>query len=164
MDIKYSLAVKAGVIGGVLLALCHIVSFIFTVLGFSSNIIMMISAAVGCIIFFLLIAIAAGTGALAVKYAAPYVHNINDSLPVSAAAGLVAGLISAVIQIVIAFITPMFTAVNVTNINSNDIATGVAGSAIGGMGAMCCAPVTIVIVIVLSIIGGLAYTALVLKR
>lgn len=157
MEAKYNEAIKAGIIGGVLLAVCAVLRLILSVIGMP-----VLSTVCGCLIWLLVIIIAAGTGALAVKYAEKLLAKLTDAIVVSAVAGAVAGLIYAVVQVVIGFVEPLLNIGAYSDVTSG-LAGGVAGSAFLGMLTCLCAPVYLIIVIILAVIGGALYGALKLK-
>ncbi len=158
MEAKYNAAIKAGVIGGVLLAICAIISLII-------GLFPALSCLAGLCLFILVIVIALGTGALAVMYATGTITKLVDAIVVSAVAGAVAGVIYAVVQVVIAFIQPFLNIgeYSYTSDIGSILAGNAIGSAAGGMFTCICAPVTVVIVIILAIIGGAIYGLLKLK-
>ncbi|MCD1295869.1 hypothetical protein CUJ83_12770 [Methanocella sp. CWC-04] len=167
MEPKYAQAVKAGVIGGILLALSHVLMLVINVVISWIEAVTIIGL-LGCCIWIFLMVIAAGTGALATRYAAPYITGINDALSLSAVAGLVAGILSAIAQMIIAFIEPILlgTTYEYTSTITEGLGTGLGlglGSAVGS--ACCCAPFSILFTIIFAAIGGAiyAYTQLKIK-
>ena len=167
MEAKYNAAIKAGVIGGVLLAGYVVLQLLLNIVnGFTSlpgmNLLIL---ACGCLWWAVLIVIGAGTGAMAVNFAAKAITKLVDGIIVSAVAGAIAGLIYAVVNVVVAFITP-FLSVG-SYINTSDLGGQLAGGAIGSAAAgtvtCLCAPVWVVIIIILAMIGGAIWGALKLK-
>ena len=160
MEAKYNAAIKAGVIGGVLLAICALINMVVGILG-----LIFIGAAIGCLVWLLVIVISAGTGAMAVNFAKASVTKLVDALIVSAVAGAIAGIIYAVVQIVIAFIQPFLNISSYTY--SSDLGSTLGGNAIssgaGGVATCMCSPVTVIIVIILAVIGGAIWAVAKLK-
>jgi hypothetical protein len=167
MEAKYNAAIKAGVIGGVLLAgyvvlqlLLNIVSGLVSIPGIN-----LLIGACGCLWWAVLIVLGAGTGALAVNFASKVVTKLVDGIIVAAVAGAIAGVIYAIIAVVVAFLTPLL---NIGSyINTSDVGGELLGGAIGsaaiGTVACLCAPVWVVIIIILAVIGGAIWGALKLK-
>jgi hypothetical protein len=163
MELKYSQAIKAGVIGGVAISIVLVAVMAINIIGsWTTDII----GLCGCCawIFYLLFML--GTGVLAVRYTAPMLKDMNDVLMVSGFAGAVGGLIAGAVSAVIQFIAPFL---NANYVNPNDISgsLGVAGvtSVAGGfMSICCCLPVWIVLTAVIAAIGGLIYHAVGIKK
>lgn len=163
MELKYSQAVKAGVIGGVVLALLIILRSGFDIIGSWTTSLLGI---VGCCVWLVEIVVIMATGALAVRFALGLLKDMNDSLIVGAAAGGVAGLIGAGITVIMAFITPLISG---TTYSGSDIGSGLGSglglSLVGGIGsACCCAPFYIIVSIILGAVGGLIYYAVLGKK
>ncbi len=160
MEAKYNAAIKAGVIGGILLAAYAVIMFVINLITWNAWVpgLDFLQSGCGCLLWPVVIVLSAGTGALAVKYAASLLTKLQDALMVSALAGAVAGLIYAVITIVIAVITPVLTSIY-TDVGLS----GLGGSAFAGICGIICLPVYIVIVAIIAAIGGAIYGALQLK-
>jgi hypothetical protein len=165
MEFNTSQAIKAGVIGGVLLALLNLMSLVINVLVSWVDIAALLGL-LGCCIWLLGLVVAAGTGALAVKYTASNIQKLNDALKVSAIAGLAAGVISAVVQLIIAFVQPLIsgTTYDYTSTLPEGLGSGLGLGFMGAAGyACCCAPLTIIFTIILAAIGGAIYAMVQLK-
>ncbi len=159
MELKYSLAIKAGIIGGVILAILIIIRSGFDVIGsWTSSLISII----GCCIWLVEIVVLLATGALAVRYTMNVLKDINDALIVGALSGGVAGLIGAAAVSIMAFITPLISGTTYSGTELPEgLGTGLGLSVLGGIGTLiCCAPIYIVLSIVLGAIGAVIYQAI----
>jgi hypothetical protein len=167
MDAKYNAAIKAGVIGGILLSgyvvlqfLLNVVNTLVTVPGMN-----MFILACGCLWWAALIILGAGTGAMAVNFASRVVTKLTDGLIVAAIAGAIAGLIYVVMAVVIGFITPLLNIV--PYLSTSDLGVMLGGSvgiaAAAGIAVCICAPLWVVIIVILAVIGGAIWGALKLK-
>jgi len=159
MELKYSLAIKAGVIGGVALAILILIRTGFDVVGSWTTAVL---GLVGCCIWLVEIVVLLATGALAVRYAAGILKELNDSLVVGGLAGGVAGLIGAVVMVIMAFITPFISGTTYSGTDlPSEFSSGAFQSLAGGFGAACCcAPIYIIMAIILGAIGGVIYYAI----
>lgn len=162
MEIKNSLAIKAGIIGGVGLAILMVINSGFEVIGSWTTSLIGI---IGCCIWLVEIVVLLGTGALAVKYTAGYIKDMNDALMAGALSGGVAGLIGAVVTVILAFITPLISGTTYSGADLPEgLGTGLGLSALSGFGsACCCAPIYIIVAIVLGAIGAVIYQAVAKK-
>jgi hypothetical protein len=158
MELKYSQAIKAGIIGGVGLSIVLIAVAAMNIIGSWTTDVLGLC---GCCawIFYLLIML--GTGALAVRFAAPMLKETNDVLIVAGFAGGVAGLVAGVVNAIVQFIMPFLDA---NYIDTNDIGTslGVAGvsSIAGGFASICCClPAWVIVTVIVAAIGGIIYHA-----
>jgi hypothetical protein len=81
---------------------------------------------------------------------------------VGAVSGGVAGLIGAAITVIMAFITPLISGTTYTGSELPEgLGTGIGLSAISGFGsACCCAPIYIIVAIILGAIGSVIYQAI----
>jgi len=161
MEDKYNQAIKAGVIGGILFIVLSIVDMGVNLLG-----IWTLQLALACLLLLLAILIGAGTGALAVKFARPSLHNLTDACGVAAIAGLIAGVIYAVMRMVAAFVNAAATremADNILNSYGLPAYYGNYGVGQGLAGQCCCAPFVVALVVIVAVIGGAMYAALVAK-
>lgn len=163
MEEKFIAAIKGGVIGGILLAAYVVVQLVINVINWNMAIpgIGIASTICGCLSWPMLLVIGIGTGALAVWFGAKALTKLVDGIVASAVAGAIAGIIYAVTKVVIAFITPFL------GFNMSDIAADLAGNALGSafLGSLTClcAPVYVIAIIILAVIGGAIYGALKLK-
>jgi hypothetical protein len=167
MDAKYNAAIKAGVIGGILLAGYVVLQLLVNVVNtFTSlpgiNILIIIC---GCLWWVVLVVLAAGTGAMAVNFASKVVTKLTDGLIVAAIAGVIAGIIYAVVAVVIGFITPLlkvgpYLSTSDLGVMLEQIA---AVAAVAGVAVCICAPLWLVIIVILAVIGGAIWGALKLK-
>lgn len=159
MELKYSQGIKAGIIGGVLIAIIMIIGLVLNVLGSWTSAFISLCTCLNPILEVGLLLI---TGALAVRFASGVLKDMNDALVTSALAGGVAGLIGGVVAVIINFISPFLLG---TNYGYDDLATsiGVAGfeSLSSGLCSCLCAPVWIVLGIVFGAIGGAIYYAVI---
>lgn len=169
MEAKYTQAIKAGIIGGVILAACMLVNLFIEIINTD------ISAFTGlgllsCCIFLVEIIVLLGTGALAVKMATSLVAKLDESLIVGGMAGAIAGLIGTIIQVVGAVIRPWLsnTSSYMNYYNYYPYDYGVGSSVLSMFGgvvgaACCCGPMLIIIGAVIAAIGGAIYAVVVLK-
>jgi hypothetical protein len=161
MEEKYNHAIKAGVIGGILFIILSIIDMAVTLSG-----IMELQIGLGCLLFLLAILVAAGTGALAVRYARPALHTLTDAVVIAAVAGLVAGVIYAVMRMITSMVTAAVARVEVENIMRSwgvPASYGNYGVVQGWAGQCCCAPFAVALVVIVAVIGGALYAALVAK-
>ena len=134
-------AIRAGVIGGIVLVILSILSNGPSICG------------LGCILGLLTILAALGTGALASRFARHHMGGMMEVITLSGIAGVIAGAIDGILQVVLNLIRPGF--------NSNTI-FGFLGNEVT---ALLCAPglivLYVIVIAVLAMIGGVLYRALV---
>ena len=166
MEAKYLQAIKAGVIGGVILAVCMLVTLFIDIINSNTYVGLNGLGLVGCCIFLLEIIVLLGTGALAVQMAKSLVVKMDEAAVVGAIAGALAGLIGTIMQVVLAVVRPWL--VNTSSYsdlyNYSQFDNGVI-STLGGVGIsiICCGPVLIIAGAILAAIGGAIYAVAVLK-
>ncbi len=163
MEARYNAAIKAGVIGGVILAAYAVLTLVAAVLSIG-----IISGACGCLFYPFILIVGAGTGALAVMYGANVITKWMDAVVTSAVAGAIAGVIFGVVYVVVQFLTPLVAAgTSAITSGTSDIGSQLAGSAglsaLTGGCACVCGIVWLAVIIILAVIGGLIYAALKLK-
>jgi hypothetical protein len=133
-------AIRAGVIGGIILAAFALLGTLFTFCGLN------------LVLGLLAILAAAGTGALAARFARRHIGGMMEVVTLSGLAGGIAGAIDGVIHVILSLIS--------TGFNSNSI-FGVLGA---GINTLFCAPALIilyiVVIAVIAVIGGVIYAAL----
>lgn len=159
MELKYSQAIKAGIIAGILMMILIVISESLTVIGSWTTDLIGIGS---CCIFLAEIVVIIGAGALAVRFAAPGLKDLNDALVTGAVAGFVAGLMAAIMSVIMSFVAPFLMGTYYTGTEAEDLASGfgLAGisSLAGGMTSLCCcAPFWIVVSIVLGVVGAAIY-------
>jgi len=163
MEAKYVEAIKAGIIGGVVIGFCIILTLIVSVIATSSTAFTALGA-LNCCIFILIVILLVGVGALGVRMASAHVTTLKDALIVSAVAGAVAGVISAIVYVVDSIVSPLLVHTEVYNIYGSYGYTPASLSALGAIGSVCCCgPAVLVISVILAVIGGAIYAALILK-
>lgn len=163
MEDKYNQAIKAGIIGGILLVLCSMVSLIIDVINSGNPYAVGVprpDPGISCLFFVVEMIIVASTGALAVTYARPILHGLSDAIVVAAVAGLVAGFIGGVIQVVIAFIRPFIIKDMIYDLTAYGLPRGILGSL--GSGVLSCIgmPFWVLLAFTMAVIGGAIYAAL----
>lgn len=162
MDLKYSQGIKAGIIGGVLIAILMIIGMLLNVLGSWTTSIISLCTCLNPVFEVILLLIA---GVLAVRFSTGLLKDMNDALVTSAVAGGVAGLIAGVVAMIVNVISPFLLG---TTYGYEDIGTsiGIAGlSSLGSGVCTClCAPVWIVLGAVFGAIGGAIYYAVAGKK
>ena len=175
MEAKYVQAIKAGIIGGVILAVCMLVNMFIGIINSNSySGVPDISAGLmglgllSCCIFLVEIVILAGTGALAVQMAKSLVVKLDEAAVVGAIAGAIAGLIGTVIQVISAVVTPWLSNVssysNYYPYGNYGLGSSTFSMVTGLVGAViCCGPVLIIVGAILAAIGGAIYAVAVLK-
>lgn len=163
MELKYSQAVKAGITGGVILAILILIRSSLDIIGSWTTSLL---GLIGCCIWLGEIIVLLATGALAVRFATGLLKDMNDSLMVGAVSGGVAGLIGAAITVIMAFITPLISGTSYTGTELPEgLGTGLGLSILGGFGtACCCAPIYIVVSVVMGAIGAVIYYAVAGKK
>jgi len=153
MELKYSQAIKAGIIGGIIIVILIVLKFVVDFLSVKA------SGIIGCgicCVWILILAAMMGTGALAVRFARTELRDLNDSLIVGAAAGAVAGILGSIAIIIDGVLEPIILPelynAFVTGMNSGF------NPVFGGIGAICiCGPVLLVISVIAGAIGGAIY-------
>lgn len=171
MEAKYAEAIKAGIIGGVLLAGLELVTTLITLLNFirvediptSENAVKagvgLGLVALGCTLCLLYILILTGTGAMAIRMTKAMLRDLSDAVVTAAVAGAVAGFIWGAIAIVFRILSDIISP------NHATIASKFGTSAVSGIcGVICCLPAQIIIGIVLAIVGGALYYGLTPKK
>jgi hypothetical protein len=171
MEPKYQEAIKAGIIGGVLLAALELISTLFSLLklvkvediptGTTPTLTgaMMGAALFGCCICILYIVVLAGTGAMAVRMGKGLFRDLNDAVVSSAFAGAVAGLIWGVSSVVLGFLREIIDPGNAT------VASKFGSGFVSGIcGVICCLPAEIIIGAIIALIGGAIYYELAGKK
>jgi hypothetical protein len=171
MESKYVEAIKAGIIGGVILAALELLSNLGSLL----NIIkvedlpteanptitgaVMAAAVFGCCICFLYLIVLAATGAIAVRMTKGSLRDLSDAVVNAAFAGAVAGLLWGVISIILRILTDIISP------NHATLASKFGTSAASGIcGVICCLPAQIIIGAVIALIGGAIYYELSSKK
>ena len=171
MEPKYVEAIKAGIIGGIILAALELISNIVSLLRIikaedlpteaNPALTGAVVAAIlfGCCICILYIVVLAGTGAMAVSMSKGLLRDLNDAVVNSAFAGAVAGLIWGVASVVLGFLSSIINPDNAT------VASKFGGGIAKGIcGIICCLPAEIVIGAVIALIGGAIYYELAGKK
>ncbi len=170
MEAKYVEAIKAGIIGGVILAVLALISQLASILGYvnvedytndPSSILAVagVGLAISCCICLLYIVALVGTGAIAVRMSNLLLRDLNDAVIVSAVAGAVAGLIWGIVSIVLSMLGELIKG------SGSGVAGRVGGSMFSGIcGLICCLPAAIIIGIVIAVVGGAIYWAVILKK
>jgi len=134
-------AIRAGVIGGIILVVLSILNS-----GFSITVL-------GCIFGLLTIITALGTGALASRFAHHHMGGMTEVITLSGIAGAIAGAIDGILQVVPNFIRPGFNSYTIFGFFGKEVT------------ALLCAPgiilIYILMIAVLAMIGGVLYRALV---
>ncbi len=134
-------AIRAGVIGGIVLVVLSLLGTIFTFCGLN------------VILGLLAIITAAGTGALAARFAHRHIGGLSEVIALSGMAGAIAGAIDGILHVVLSLIRPGFNSYSVFGFLGNEVS------------ALTCAPFVvilyIVIIAVIAMIGGALYAALV---
>jgi|AGTN01.3.fsa_nt_gi hypothetical protein len=167
MEPKYVEAIKAGIIGGVILAIVQLISDLMSLL----NVIKVdyssyeygatptlsgelgLAALFGCCICALYIVVLVATGAMAVRMNRGLLRDLNDAVINAALAGAVAGLIWGAVSVILGVLRQL--------INPDSAAGRLGGSLISGIcGVLCCLPAEIVIGAIIALIGGALYYAL----
>ncbi len=161
MQAKYNAAIKAGVIGGLVLAAYAVLQVVIGILP-GVNV---LTTVCGCLLIPFVIAIAVVTGALAVKYGAGAITRWADALVAAAVAGAIAGVIYGVVIVVVAFVSPLLNISSYTDTTDigAELASNLGVSAIAGTATCLCAVVWLVAIIILAVIGGAIWGALKLK-
>jgi hypothetical protein len=166
MEPKYVEAIKAGIIGGILLAGLALLSQLASLMGYikaedyttGTAAIAGVSAVLGCCVCILFVVVLAGTGALAVRMANLLLRDLNDAVLVSAIAGAVAGLIWGIVSIVLDMLAQLLGK------SGSGVAGSLAGSLFAGIcGLLCCVPAAMVLSVVIAVAGGATYWSIMKK-
>ncbi|HMK46687.1 MAG TPA: hypothetical protein VK436_08680 [Methanocella sp.] len=159
MELKYSQAIKAGVIGGIIIIALVLLRLVMDIIGekvLTSGTISAIFAFVDCCVWIPILIVMVATGALAVRYSRAGLMDLNDSLIVGAVAGAVAGIMAAIIMVIVIFVSPFIFPDTYNSITG----VGIAGStslASGMLASCCCGPFMIILDAALGAIGGAIY-------
>ena len=175
MDAKYIQALKAGIIGGILVAACIMVNLIIDIISSRMNSVGTLGMAT-CCVWIIMVIIMAGTGALAVYYARTLIAKLEDAIILGGLAGAIMGIIATVMQIVVAVLRPWLVTSYVSEYYSSLFPDLYQYSQYGGLGSnlgqsvsgviggiCCCGPAFIVIGVVLAAIGAAIYASMKLK-
>jgi hypothetical protein len=146
----YNHAIKAGIIGGIVLAALAFINLAFQiVVGIFSGL-----SGGSCCYWLLSLLVMLGVGALTVMFARHRLHSVLDAVVASLLAGAVAGAIDGVVRIIVDMIRPGFTG-------------SIWGFVHGEVTTIICAPVTIiayiVLVAIIAAIGGALYGSLIAR-
>lgn len=168
MEPKYVEAIKAGIIGGVIVSVIELFVQLTTLVGIIRNSDYSTDASGGlavaafsiiCCLFILYLLVMLGTGMLAVRMARPWLRDIGEAMAASAVAGVVAGLIWGIVSDVLRMV------VSLAGYDYTDTTSRIGGSIFFGVcGLICCLPIGVIVAVILTIIGGAAYYALVLDK
>ncbi len=133
-------AIRAGVIGGIILAALAILGTLFTFCGLN------------IVLGLLAILTAAGTGALAARFARRHIGGMTEKVVLSGMAGAIAGAIDGILHVILSLIRPGFSSYSIFGFLGNEVS------------ALICAPVLIILYIVvigiIAVIGGAIYAAI----
>ena len=133
-------AIRAGVIGGIVLAALALLSSLFTFCG------------TGLVLGLLAILTAVGTGALAARFARRHISGLMEAIVLSGTAGAIAGAIDGILHVVLSLIRPGFGSYSIFGFLGKET------------NALICAPALIILYIVViaifAMIGGALYGAL----
>lgn len=159
MELKYSQAIKAGIIAGIIMIILIVLSNVLTIIGTWT---LGVIGWASCCLWIVELLVLVGAGALAARFAAAGLKDLNDALVVGAIAGFVTGIMAAIMSIIVAFVSPFLMGTYYVGTEAEDLAAGfgVAGitSMFGGMYSLCCcAPSWIVVSVVLGLIGAAVY-------
>ncbi len=168
MEVKYLQAIKAGIIGGVILAACMLVNLAIQII--NSNISTFTGLGlVSCCVFLVEIIVLLGTGVLAARMAGSFITKMEESLIVGGIAGAIAGLIGTIIQVIGAIVKPWLTNTSYLDYSNYYPSNYGVGSSIGSMfsglfiSVCCCGPALVVMGAIIAAIGAVIYAVLVLK-
>ena len=174
MEAKYLQAIKAGVIGGIVIAACVLINFLVEVIQSMSLALAGIGLIV-CCVWILMVIVLVGTGALAVFFARALVVKLEEAVIVGVVAGIIAGIIATIMQVIVAVVRPWLVNSNIYNYSSvynqysqygigNGLGSNLGQSTVGVLASLCCCgPAFIVIGAVLAAIGAAIYASLKLK-
>jgi hypothetical protein len=159
MELKYSQAIKAGIIAGIIMIILIVIRESLTIIGSWTTDLLGLGS---CCIFLIEVLVLVGAGVLAVRFAAAGLKDMNDALIAGAVAGFVTGIMAAIMSVIMAFVGPFLMGTYYVGTEAEDIASGlgIAGisSLAGGMSSLCCcAPFWIVVSVVISAIGAAIY-------
>lgn len=136
---RFDHAIRAGIIGGIVLVALSFLGTIFNFCGLN------------LVIGLLALIAAAGTGALAARFAHRHIGGLTEAIVLSGMAGGIAGAIDGILQVVLSMIKTGF----------NSSIFGFFGNEIS---ALACAPFVVIVYIVaiaiIAMIGGVLYAAL----
>jgi hypothetical protein len=169
MEPKYVEAIKAGVIGGVILAALQLVQTLLSLLNVvrvenisttdpwaSITGVGLAVGAINCCICLLFIVVLAATGAMAVRMTRGMLRDLNDAIIGSAVAGAVAGVIWGVLAAILGM---------VSNLINPNVTTGFGFSLLSGIcGILCCLPIGLIIGVILAVVGGAIYYTMAPKQ
>ncbi|HMK46686.1 MAG TPA: hypothetical protein VK436_08675 [Methanocella sp.] len=156
MELKYSQAIKAGAIGGIIIIVLILLKLVVDFLSMTVNSI--IVCGVCCVWVPVLVAMVA-IGALAVRFAWAGIRSLNDASISGAVAGMVAGIPATIVMMIESIIEPIlipgmhdwYSSI------SNTPSAGITPLSGGLAGVCCCGPILFVLCVVGGAIGGVIY-------
>jgi hypothetical protein len=144
MEPKYIAAIKAGIIGAVILAVLALINNLIDY--FNINLI-----GLSCFIFALELLTLAGAGALAIKMAPGLIGQLEDALVTGGVAGAIAFILGGIVGLILSVLFTIITATTYDISGSfGGFPNATAASLFTGLCAICCLPILLVI---LGIIG-----------
>lgn len=162
MEAKFVEGLKAGIIGGIVLALGIVIRY-FTDIAYSWVDMPVLLATLGCCIWLILIAVMLLAGVLAVYMAARFLASTGDAIKVSAFAGLVAGAIGMLARMSMSILSPWVSKDTILY-SDYPIAGKLSESLIGTMANLCsCGPTILIVCVAFAAVGGALYAAIALK-
>ncbi len=133
-------AIRAGVIGGIVLV---VLSFLGTIFNFCG---------LNLVLDLIALLTAAGTGALAARFAHRHIGGLTEAIILSGMAGAIAGAIDGILHVVLSLIRPGFNSSSIFGFLGNEVS------------ALTCAPFVVilyvVVIAIIAVIGGTLYATL----
>jgi len=162
---RYKTAIIAGIICGIILAILSFLSFAVSGLLSSGHMTntsaMSVISCVGSIILVIVGAFAFFfSGLLAARLAMRHIFNMNDAMIVGVIAGGVAELIHLPFAMALAFLKELMWPTISQYTGSSSAVSAILST---GLQLVCCFPVTLVVGIIISVLGALAYASVKLK-
>ena len=106
---RFDHAIRAGIIGGIVLVVLSFLGTIFTFCGLN------------IVLGLLAIITAAGTGALAARFAHRHIGGLTEAIVLSGMAGGIAGAIDGILQVVLSLIRPGFNSCSIFGFLGNEV-------------------------------------------
>jgi hypothetical protein len=161
---KYKTAIIAGIICGIVLAILSFLSFAADGLLNSGHTNSSAASVISCVGSLTLVVLGAFafflSGLLAARLASRHIFHMNDALVLGVITGAVAELIHLPFAMVLGFIQEIMWP-NLAQYTGSS--STVSAMLIAGVQLICCFPLTLVVGIILSVLGALAYASVKLK-
>lgn len=159
---KYRQAIKVGILGGILLIALHILDIlvVLSIAGIISNIDVGLGKHLESIIFTLSIVVLFFIGMLAIRATNISPGDSREVIKIVLGVGLTTGIIASAFGILAGFFEPqILCSREPVSIMSGGLALNVLWFSFGNISIVLCAPLRLIIYVIIIIIGGLFYSS-----